>query len=168
MSLGLGILLSAILFIAAWQVDKRNAWRKAGKIFLWSVLLMVIAGAMAYVYFGWWSDVKSRRGHDAEVARIRDPNGLAYWDIKLGMSKDEVRYLKGAPTKTRPAVNGDSSEEWVYIQGESPHSHQYEINWDVTGMHVKTVACEGTDSFECERIAGVGSGMSEADPSDAR
>lgn len=42
MSLGLGILLSTILIILVWQIDKRSAWRKVA---LWLVAVVVLAGA---------------------------------------------------------------------------------------------------------------------------
>jgi len=31
MAIGLGLVLSTILVIAAWQLDQRNAWGKAGQ-----------------------------------------------------------------------------------------------------------------------------------------
>lgn len=100
MSIGLSILLSTVLLIAAWQIEKRGAWRKAGKASLWLVAAAVFAGALAYGYVAWWPERKARKEEAAEVARIRNPGTLLYWGVGLGMSKAEVRYLKGDPTET--------------------------------------------------------------------
>jgi hypothetical protein len=53
MSLGLGIFLSTLLLIIVWQVDKRGAWRKFGKIVGWLVVACAVAG---YV---WWEEKSS-------------------------------------------------------------------------------------------------------------
>jgi hypothetical protein len=50
LSLGLGILLSTILLVVVWQIDRRNAWRSAGKASLWLLAVVAVAGVGAYGY----------------------------------------------------------------------------------------------------------------------
>lgn len=56
MSLGLGIFLSVVLLIVVWQIDKRSAWRKVGKVVLCLVALGAVTGAAIAATFGWTAD----------------------------------------------------------------------------------------------------------------
>jgi hypothetical protein len=165
MSLGLGILLSTILVITAWQIDKRQAWRRVGRVTIWVIAATVVAGIATYGYV--WSRGKSKekeleRQQAAEVAKVREPNGLAYWGLSLGMSKPEVRYLKGDPIETKSVADG-AAERWTYKFGKSPIEYTYEVYWDKIGTHVIGLLCQGPGSFKCERLAGVGPGVRESE-----
>ncbi len=45
MALGTAIVLSVILLILAWQVERRGAWNKIGKVFLWIAVAAIVVGA---------------------------------------------------------------------------------------------------------------------------
>jgi hypothetical protein len=163
MSLGLGIFLSTILLISAWQIDKRNAWARAGKVSLGLLGAAVIVSAAAYGYFGWWADLKTKRAHEAEIAEIRNPTGLKYWGITLGVSKPEVRYLKGDPTEIE-ATNKEkgTQERWIYKLGDGPSEYFYDMYWDDENTHLVAITCQGRDTTNCERVMGIGPGATEA------
>jgi hypothetical protein len=162
MSLGLGIFLSAVVLIIAWQIDKRNAWKKVGKATLWILAVLAIAAALAYGYFGWWAEIKARKAHAVEITQLRNPVGRRYWDIALGMSQAEVRYLKGAPTQIQAAGKTPPTDElWSYKLGVSSDSYEYEIIWNDDGTEARFVGCAGGAGYDCEHIGGLGIGSSE-------
>jgi hypothetical protein len=119
---------------------------------LWSTLAVVLVGVAAVAFFSWWVPAQEARGRAKEVAKLRSGTDLRYWDIKLGMPKAEVRYLKGDPTSKADAT-ADSKETWAYKTDEST----YVIYWNKDSK-VDTVLC----GSGCERIVGVGIGTSEA------
>lgn len=100
MSIGLGIFLSVLVAIAAWQIDKRGAWKKS---LLWvgGVLLGLVA---LYAGAVWWSGGAGKRAAKTEVAAIQAGLFKTYWGLSLGMSMDEVRYVKGPPSGNRFAA----------------------------------------------------------------
>jgi hypothetical protein len=163
MSLGAGILLSTILLIVVWQIDKRNGWRKAGKALLWALVVLALVGAVAYGYFGWWTDFQARKARAAVIAQVRNPTNLQYWNIGLGMSKAEVRYLKGEPSEVIPADKAqDKSERWLYKFGETPVDYFYDIYWNTAGANVRAIMCRGNETRDCEHLGGVAPGDDEA------
>jgi hypothetical protein len=160
MSLGLGILLSTIVLIAAWQIDKRNAWRTVGKASLWIGGAALLICAATFGYFQW----RTYQTHNSEIAQIRNPATLVYWGIHLSLTKAEVRYLKGDPTETEPAdKDKKTAERWLYKLGDSPRDYFYDIYWDDAGERVVAMTCQGNDTSNCDRVLGLGVGSSEAD-----
>lgn len=163
MSLGAGLLLSTILLILAWQVDKRGAWRKAARMSLWIAAVFVIIGIFSYLYFGWWPDLQASKAHAEEIDRIRNPTNLRYWGVSPDMSKNEVRYMKGNPSQTVPeSKDGESEERWVYSFGEPPRDYEYDIFWNAATSRIQAIICQGNDPAKCERLAGIGPGDDEA------
>jgi hypothetical protein len=163
--MGFGILLSTIALITAWQVDKRQAWRKVVKASLWLVAAAVVAGAIAYAYFGWWTAEQARKAQMvtrsaqlAQFARLRDGSDLRYWGVVIGMSKAEVRYLKGVPTVDVAAKEG-SAELWDYDFGEGPEHATYDIYWS----NKSTVAAITCANEGCDHVSGIGTGSTEAE-----
>ena len=169
MSLGAGLLLSTILLIVVWQIDKRDAWRPARKMSLWFAAAFVVIGILAYVYFGWWPDLEARKARAKEIDGVRNPTDLRYWGVSPDMSKNEVRYLKGNPSQIIPAGRADaagsvdeSEERWLYSFGESPRDYVYDIFWNTATSKIQAIVCHGNDPANCDRLAGIGPGDDEA------
>jgi hypothetical protein len=164
MSLGLGIFLSAILLIIVWQIDKHGAWRKAGKAMLWLLTGFMVLAVGAYLYWSWWPIQKEKRELADQVAVTRNPTGLTYWGIKIGMKKAEVKYLKGEPSETSLVeLQGIKHEVWDYKVGSEFSEHTYQIYWNAANTEVRGVSCGGGSLGDCETMAGVGIQSTEAD-----
>ncbi len=169
MSLGLGIFLSTLvlstILLYRWTQDRWN-WRKG------LIRLGVVTSAIAAVGVG------SIYTYDRYQNRLTRATG--YYDLTLGMSKDEVYYVKGQPTEVheRPA-KGDAFEgSWLVIyvnaipKGKTPKDY---ISWayslDTTSGdrldieffdrdRVSRIACYTTTGF-CRSILGIASGDTE-------
>jgi hypothetical protein len=165
MSLGLGIFLSAILLIMVWQIDKHGAWRKARKIAAWALAVLIVLGVTGFVWLSVRPAYKNRMELKAQVAQVRNPTDLPYWGIKVGMTKAEVKYLKGEPTETE--VIGDAGKQhevWRYTMSPSSFDeYRYSIHWNIGGTFVFAIACGEGFPSGCERIAGIGIGSTEAE-----
>ena len=167
MSLGLGIVLSAILLLVVWQIDKHSAWRKARRVALWLLVGLIVIGAVGYTWTVWWPEVKAKRELAAQVAQVRNPINLPYWGITLGMTKAEVNYLKGTATETS-FIEPDRKkhEVWDYKFGPAPFEYTYEVWWNSEGTGVRGISCSGSSggyaSYYCEKLAGVGIESTEA------
>jgi hypothetical protein len=159
MSLGLGIFLSVVLIIVVWQVDKRGAWRKFGKLTAWLGAVVIVGGAAIGGYV-WWdehSTARARARTIGEEAKLVKAGTLTeYWGVKLGMSQDEVVYLKGSPTK-RDEAKGDSLAMWSW--GDN---YEHVVLWDADGR-VNGVVCNSDVLGACESVAGVRSDTLESE-----
>src|SRR5688572_605624 len=113
MSLGLGIFLSTLLLIVVWQIDKRGAWRKFGKGFGWLLGVAVLVGAAIGGYV-WWDDYKSDAILKSQRSMILNGEMTEYDGIKLGMTQDQVLYLKGKPTSKLDVESRDRGEAWMW------------------------------------------------------
>jgi len=162
MSVGVGILLSTILLITVWQIDKRNAWRIAAKISLWVLAVITVVGAAIIGGGVWWETRSHRQEVAAELAKFRDPHGLTYWGLSMDMSKAEVRYLKGEPTETPVPSRAGAPEQWTYRLGVTPNTIDYDIYWDKAGEHPVAIICQGPSGSACDTLAGLGKGSSES------
>lgn len=100
MTLGLGVLLSTIvvglLLLYRWTRDRWN-WRTAIKRLSLGALglLLIACGLFAYDKF-----------QDRPVVQAK------YHDIELGMTKEEVNYIKGSPTDVLVPV---ASKDWIEV-----------------------------------------------------
>jgi hypothetical protein len=161
MSLGLGILVSTVLALVVWQIDKRQAWRKVRRALLWTLAAAILVTGVIYGIL-WWVDESDKRERAAKVAKVREPDGLVYWGISIGIGKPEVQYLKGGPTETEVPSPDGTPEKWVYRLGTSPNTYDYDIYWDKTGKHTVAIICQGAGASDCDRLAGLGPGSSES------
>ena len=159
MSIGLGIFLSTVVAILAWQIDKRGAWRKAGKVGMWigGIVALIFGLIVASIY---WDSGRSARENRAQAAEVR--SGLpSYWGLKLGMSDKEVLYIKGEPMRRLPKENGRLRPQWRYQNGSS----YYDVLF-TDDNRVDAISCgmdEGQGStFDCEKVGGVELGTPEA------
>lgn len=98
MSIGTALFLSVLVAIAAWQIEKRGAWRKVLKACLSILALAVAIGFSIWVWSLWQNFDKSRMDR-VQADSIRRAEINAYSGINLGLTKNEVRYLKGEPTR---------------------------------------------------------------------
>jgi hypothetical protein len=157
MSLGLGIFLSVVLLIAVWQIDKRGAWRKFGKFFGWSLGALALVGAAIGAYV-WWDNYSG----DALLKRQRHMmvNGeiTEYDGITLGMTQDQVLYLKGKPTSELEVESDDSDEAWMWGEFSTTHTM---IFWRKDDT-VDTIMCDSDGVVDCAPIVGLETGDSEA------
>jgi hypothetical protein len=158
-SVGLGIFLSSLALIAAWQIGKFKAWRKAGKIAAWVGGALIVLGAIAYGYF-WWNGKKGERAERDEIAAVRAGKITSYWGLPLGVSQNEVIYRKGQPDEKQGASE-KAVAYWVFNDGNNVTGHHY-ILWDEHGL-AQTISCENASAIECDPIAGVYLEMTEED-----
>ncbi len=83
MSLGTGIFLSSLilgLILIFWITKDRVRW---GRSFLWFFGGIVVISCAAYLYSNYQPPPTKQ---------------FEYADLRLGMSQQEVRYVKGSPT----------------------------------------------------------------------
>jgi hypothetical protein len=159
MSLGLGIFLSVILIVVVWQVDKRGAWRKFGKSTAWLGALTVVGGAAIGGYVLWDEhSIERARARDVgeEARQVKAGELIEYWGVKLGMTQDEVAYLKGWPTKEEKPTK-DRLATWSWGQ-----EYEHVVLWDAENK-VASIVCNSNAGNKCEAIAGVSSDSLEAD-----
>ena len=143
MSLGLGLVVSVLLLIVAWQLEKRHAWRKAAAV-AGGLLVIGLVAALTLVKLSDWSRAREVQ---AEVERVRKGEFREYQGISLGATKNEILYRKGKPTE-------ESASAWVY-RG----SKNVEVIW-TNNATVGAVVCDGP-WFKCDEVAGAGIGTSE-------
>jgi hypothetical protein len=155
MSVGLGIFLSVTCFIAAWQIGKFGAWRKAGKITAWFGGALIVVGALTFGYF-WWDGKKGERAELDEIAAVRAGGITNYWGLPLGVSQNEVIYRKGQPAE-KHAEDSQTSAYWVFGTTVTPHHY---ILWDKNGL-ATTIICVNGNAADCDPIAGVHLEMTE-------
>jgi hypothetical protein len=150
MTLGLGIFLSVLALILVWQIDKRSAWRKVGRLALWTGCL-VLLGAMATGSWLYWDQWAHRRELRAEARRIQEGEVHEYQGIPLGASEGEILYRKGAPTERK-------DNRWVYKSqgGET----QLGVLWS-PDRTVASIDCQAQLSWQCDSVAGLGIGTDE-------
>jgi hypothetical protein len=159
MTLGTGIFLSSLflgLILLFWITKDRWKW---SRIFAWLVGGIVVIGAGAYLYFNYEEPPTKQ---------------LGYADLKLGMSENEVRYIKGSPTEVMEAdalspgfdrvVKVDKLDqgrtvsdypEWSYTDTSS----RIDITFD-PNRKVKAIQCYAT-SYGCPYLFGLHVGSSE-------
>jgi hypothetical protein len=157
MSLGLGIFLSTLLLIVVWQIDKRGAWRKFGKCFAWSLLLLVLTGAAIGGYV-WWDDYKGDALLKLQREMVLNGGITEYDGIRLGMTQDQVLYLKGKPTKELDVESDDSGEAWMW----GTFDETYTIVFWRKDKTVDAILCERHGYLNCTSIAGLETGDSES------
>lgn len=123
MSLGTGIFLSALfLGIIALYLGTKDQWnwRKiaftliAGPL---AIAVVIAAGVGAYAY---WVSVPRP--------------ATEFWDIPLGASKDDVRFLKG-----EPRLSGDELGGWLYSHTERGYVYWYNVEFGVDERVVEVV-----------------------------
>lgn len=165
MSIGLGIFLSTLLLVAAWQIDKRRAWRMVIKVVAWILGGSIAIGGAIAVYFaasGHRKDQKKRDAARAEATRVREGRVNSYWGIELGMSPEQVLYLKGKPNE-QSEKHGNSPVQWRYFDTNSPDDYSYSVIFG-DDTKVEAVACSAEKIYlnGCETVADVGVKSSEA------
>src|SRR5262245_34244544 len=147
MSLGLGIFLSVVVLLLAWQIDKRGAWRR---VILWTGSLVCL-GAIAGVSWFYWDKWVEQRRQRSEAGRVQAGEFREYEGIPLGAAEAEVLYRKGAPTQRK-------DDRWVY--SSQSDETQLGIFWS-PDRTVASIDCLSKLSRGCEGIAGVRIGTDE-------
>jgi hypothetical protein len=165
MSIGLGIFLSTVLLITVWQVDKRGAWRKAGRVAVWGVLVLVLllAGLAGYVY---WENGRSERERRTQAKLVREGKLQGLWGLTFGMTPAQVLYMKGEPNN-KSAREGAMPTQWHYYDASAPSKYSYTIVFDENDK-VNAIACSSQETYYdgCDNIAGVGINDSETQVTD--
>lgn len=162
MSIGLGIFLSVLVAIAAWQIDKRKKWKGAAIAF--GALFALAFGSIA-VYV-WWSNGEPPRKTEQELALARSGKLNDYWDIRLGMSQNEVKYRRGQNINAQYEIVGlpDGVEApWIYKGSDYDfEKHEYVISW-TSDKRVRSVSCFKGMYSGCEPLLGIHLSTDEAD-----
>src|SRR5439155_10687384 len=135
MSLGLAIFLSALfLGIIALFIATKDRWNWK-KLILWplgiSFGLLIFGGIGVYVY----SLIPYRpEVQDKPKPMVQD----TFWDISLNMSKADVKFIKGAPTKT------EGEDLWIYEEQSYRGKSVYTISFK--GEKTDFISFTGSDS----------------------
>lgn len=162
MSVGTAILIVGIVTLVVWQIDKRGAWRKTGKVVLLTVLGIAVVFAIVLGY-SYWDDQKleseRRRLVNEQVQRIKEHGVDTYLGVRLGMSENEVRYLLGPPTSISTTTNLAGFEVWRY----SADSDNFRKNVVLGPSGVAVMNCRAHFSQQCPELLGIGIGTSEAE-----
>lgn len=154
MEIGTGIVVAAIIAIAAWQIDKRNAWGRAARVVLWAIGFVAVCGFGLWGYFSYEERVAdSLRAKNIEV--VREGKLAELQGVRLGMSLDEVEYLWGKAAK----ADDERSREW------NTALHYKAVGLSDTGG-VRLVACAapvGSTYSDCSPVVGLDTYSSESD-----
>jgi len=154
MTIGTALVVVAMLAIIAWQVDKRGAWKIAGKVALWSlmVLALMVGAIVGYVY---WTVLETEREFEArleseqrEVETLASEGIKSYLGVSLGMQKNEVAYVLGEATTKNDSAHGDA-DLWTYDNDADPTIRF--IMFDAG----KTVRIACGNAPDCPRLAGI-------------
>src|SRR3989338_323971 len=112
MSLGVAIFLSSVfvgtvaLFIAT--KDRWN-WKR---IFLWPLAALILIAAGLWIY---------------NTIEQRPKVQTTFWDIRIGATEGDVKFLKGSPSDG--PINKDR-DEWVYVFEGSTLRERTTKEWD--------------------------------------
>jgi hypothetical protein len=167
MSLGLGIFLSALVFavIYLYRITRdRWNWRKIARRLAFGVLLFVFLIVTGGLGFYLWNN--------------RITNQTEYAGLRLGMTKAEVKYVKGNPTslyKENPTslytpsfiepdklvkgIDIEDFDEWLYL------NESIDLVFDKQKRTLIAITCYSIDwsTPSCPAIAGITDGDSEKD-----
>ncbi len=149
MTIGTGIFVSATLLALVWLIERRSAWRSAGKAALWLVALGVL-GVGGIVS---WDSYKARKltrevqqNERAEAEAVRDGTLNAYLRIKREDTKDQILYLFG-----EPQYRVDDQNFWVLTERSEPAAVEKRgeaVFFDASDR-ITQVQCFGTILCNC-------------------
>jgi hypothetical protein len=157
MSIGTGILLTAIILLIAWQIERRGAWNAVGRFAKRGALASGVLLALLFAVLGIIeaADAYHRRAEvAAETRAILDGSYTQYSGVNIGMTEEEVKYVMGMPNPKTPSSEKESY--WIY---GSDYNGSTFVVWD-EGGRVRRVGCRGA-RWECPSIAGIELGDSE-------
>jgi hypothetical protein len=114
------------------------------------------------IAYSQWDDWQ-REAREAEVAenqrrQVMDQGVDTYLGVRLGMSKNEVRYLLGRPSSSEETDSGEY-EQWRYKEGSKTRKRVLFDN----SAKVRIVTCQGDYSFECPELLGIRIGDAESE-----
>jgi hypothetical protein len=145
MSLGTSIFLSAVLLsIVALFIATKDRWnwkKLVGWLFGVVVAVPIIAGLGFYVY-----------SYIAELPKAQ----LSFWDIPLGATESDVKFLKGAPTEVQ------EKDHWVYKEEKSRSSDdesEYQVRFKEG--KVRFVLFTGSSFLYAPDLQGIRHGASQ-------
>src|SRR5262245_27041073 len=161
MSLGLGIFLStfliSILLLYRWTRDRWN-WRKLLLRVSLAILSLILLSALTlFVYFKYENRVTKQN---------------SYSDIALGMTVDEVFYIKGEPSSvldsenkdgwyliinTRDIKKGKTVRDflgWQFAQ-EANESDSLNVLFADRTKRVSRISCSSKSNFNCTSVLGI-------------
>lgn len=131
MNLGTGIFLSTLLLsIVLLVIFTRDKWNWK-KILLWTLGTPIVIGLLWGG--GYWAYLKYQN-------RPRKIN--EYWDIKFGMTREDVKFIKGAPKY-------EDSESLIYETYSSTH----EILFSTSTKKAWLIFCT---AGSCDDLLGIG------------
>jgi len=107
MTIAFAIVFSVLLAISVWLIEKRSAWKKAGKYFLYGLGVVVVVPLL-----GWGGYVAYEKIGEWNTHRLVSNGSInTYLDVRLGMKEEEVRYRLGEPKKDKTE---DGMLLWIY------------------------------------------------------
>jgi hypothetical protein len=173
MEIGTAIFLSsiivAVVLLYGFTKD-RWSWRRIIFRSLAGMLLLAVVGAAAIFAAQYW---------DQFFFPVTLDRQTEYGGLRLGMSRDEVRYIKGLPTDLVTNDMDQATQTFGVIkQSELPkektindyqlwsyEAYKHSIHVDFgRGPTVLSIACYSDDKlYHCPAIGGVQDGTSETD-----
>lgn len=171
MSLGTGIFLSSLLLaiVALYGLTKdRWGWRRFMKRFAFVVLGLVALTAVSIGGYYVWENIPTPVTRQTEYAGVR-----------LGMSPDEVMYVKGYPPTVLTSKPGDEWKDFFLVVetsklekgkkvtdyrnwGFKTYESELTVAFDEARTKVAVIRCFSNDKrSRCPAIAGVQDGDSE-------
>ena len=162
MTIAFAIIFSVVLAISVWLIEKRSAWKKAGKFFLYGLGVVVVAPLLGWGGYVVYEDI----GQLYKARLVSNGSINTYLDVRLGMKEEEVRYRLGEPTEKttnwtyqdNKTTNGGLTTagsqllDWTYQDNDTKKSVLF-----VSGS-VADIVCQGTNSYSwysCSSLVGV-------------
>jgi hypothetical protein len=155
MTIGTGIFVSATLLALVWLIERRSAWRRAGK----AALCLLALGLLGLGGLVGWDSYKAHRltkevqqNERAEAEAVRAGKLNAYLRIKREDTKDQILYLFG-----EPQYRVDDQSFWILTERSEPAAVEKRgeaVFFDASGR-ITQVQCFGTLYLDCPPIAGV-------------
>ena len=144
MTIAFAIVLSVVLAISAWLIEKRSAWKKAGKFFLYGLGVIVVVPLL-----GWGGYVAYEKIGEWNTRRLVSNGSIdTYLGVRLGMKEEEVRYRLGAPEEVKED-DGMLFFSYGFTDAREVRKLIVFLNGSVSG-----IVCIGS-KFGCPELVGV-------------
>jgi hypothetical protein len=165
MSIAAAIIISTLLLITAWQLERRGAWSRLGK-FAGILVLVSVAAVAALAGWLWWESGSDKRIARETLRALGDGRTAEYAGLSIGLEDKEVIYRKGDPDQTvYSKTSSQPRPVWVY-SGDGIANGAILVSWGYD-LGINSITCIGESSLDCPAIGGVYIGASEAEVTDA-
>lgn len=156
MTIAFAIVFSVLLAISVWLIEKRSAWKKAGKFFLYGLGVVVVVPLL-----GWGGYEGYEKLGEWNTARlVRNGSIDTYLGVRLGMTEQEVTYLLGAPALKEKDKDKDDPEVFFLWWKDGD---DFRKGFRIKNARVKRILCYAKYSYDCPSLGGIKIGDDEAE-----